>query len=115
MYSGLKDAIYNAVAGVKSWIDDLIAPFRRAWDTIKDLLDKIRGGKKDVDAGTPPPTGGGGRSTISSIGSPIALRPASITIYNTIDATSQNPQLVAQAFGSTLGEAMQRQLISGVR
>ena len=43
------------------------------------------------------------------------LRPATITIYNDIDATGQNPQLVAQAWGMTLGEAMSRQLISGVR
>jgi hypothetical protein len=115
MYSGLKEAIYHAVEGVKKWIDDLIEPFRRAWNTIKDLLDKIRGGQKDVDSGTPPPTGGGGRPTISSIGPPVTIRPASITIYNTIDATSQNPQLVATAFGLTLGQAMEKQLVSGVR
>lgn len=112
LYSALKDAIDHAVAGVKSWIDDLIAPFRRAWDTIKGLLDKIRGGKSEVEA--PPSGGGGGRSTISALGGG-ALRPASITIYNDIDARGQPPQLVAQAWGMTLGEAMQRQLISGVR
>jgi hypothetical protein len=116
MYSGLKDAIEHAVAGVNKWIDDLIAPFRRAWETIKDIIDKIRRNKPEADAGAGPPTGGGGAPKISSIGmNGGVLRPASITIYNDIDARTQNPQLVAQAFGGTLAEAMQRQLVSGVR
>jgi hypothetical protein len=114
LYSAMKDAIEHAVAGVKSWIDDLIAPFRRAWNTIKDLLDKIRGGRGEADSGGG--GGGGDGPTASSIGmNGGVLRPATITIYNEIDARTQNPQLVAQAFGSTLAESMQRQLISGVR
>jgi hypothetical protein len=91
----------------EKWKDELDKVLDKAKDIKKNLNDALDLKRK---LGAPDPDT---ESTLTPAGA--RLGAGTITIYNDIDATSQNPQLVAQAFGMTLGEAMQRQLISGVR
>jgi phage-related protein len=46
-WNGIKNILNGAVEFIKGWggwlFDELTAPFRRAWDTIQDIVNKIKG------------------------------------------------------------------------
>lgn len=112
LYDALKAAIDNAVSGVKKWIDDLISPFRDAWNKIKDLLDKIRGGRREAEA---PPAAdaaasayGASRLGMTSVG----VGTQNVTII--IDAAGQNPQQIAAAVTSSLATLSRTRVTAGV-
>jgi hypothetical protein len=104
MLMAFDNAISSAVTAVNGWIDNLIEPFRRAWRTIKDLLDKIRGGRSEAEQ----PVGGGG-GHVQALG-----RGMSVVVNNTIDARGMSPAGVTRAVGDDLAFLMRTRLIAGV-
>jgi phage-related protein len=120
------EGAHLAVEAQKEVVDKLKEDYEKLKELTekwKDQLDKVLDKAKDIkktlgDAldlkrklGAGDGDGGGDTTTATAT----RLGAATVTIYNDIDATGQPPQLVAQAWGMTLGEAMQKQLISGVR
>jgi hypothetical protein len=114
LYNALRDAIMNAVAGVKKWIDDLIAPFKKAWDTIKGLLDKIRGGQREANeanqGGSGESGGGGGGATASRAGGPMVGTQSNVI---TIDARGMNADQLATALPTTLATLTRTRVVAG--
>lgn len=111
--AGLKAAIDNAIVAVKSWIDDLIAPFRAAWKTISDLLSKIRGGRKEAEGGG---ESGGGGASASRVGAATALGGPTVgtqTNYVTINAGAANADAVGRLLPPTLADLARTRVTAG--
>lgn len=101
------DGIINGVLKrLFEMIDRILGTINRAIDRLKDLLNLKSGSGAALGEGGG--GGGGGGATASRVGA------ASVTINNTIDARGQNQQIVAAAWGQTLGDQMKTQLVSGV-